>query len=174
MGPGGPVYVKKWMRTKHAIMFRLSNKVVQVNFQDHTEVLLNSESRQVTYVNKKGERSTMPLNLAMDSTNQEMTKRLKYTKDILTHMLNANPGAVSKAPGSSTNVNAGGTGGVSSNRMGTITSAVSSKRSGMSTQEMMGMSNGMSIRGGGGSTQNVGNYVSASDRKPLNVLNQAS
>ncbi len=26
------VYVKKWMRTRHAIMFRLSNKVVQVNF----------------------------------------------------------------------------------------------------------------------------------------------
>ena len=26
------VYVKKWMRTKHAIMFRLSNKIVQVNF----------------------------------------------------------------------------------------------------------------------------------------------
>ena len=25
---GGQVYVKKWMRTKHAIMFRLSNKIV--------------------------------------------------------------------------------------------------------------------------------------------------
>ena len=78
------------MRTKHAIMFRLSNKIVQVNFQDHTEILLNSENRYVTYVNKKGERSTMPLNQALDSNNAEMTKRLKYTKDILTHMLNNN------------------------------------------------------------------------------------
>jgi polo-like kinase 1 len=50
------IYVKKWMRTKHAIMFRLSNKIVQVSFQDHTEILLNSESRLVTYVNKKNER----------------------------------------------------------------------------------------------------------------------
>ena len=24
----GSVYVKKWMRTRHAIMFRLSNKIV--------------------------------------------------------------------------------------------------------------------------------------------------
>ena len=56
------VYVKKWMRTKHAIIFRLSNKIVQVSFQDHTEILLNSESRLVTYVNKKGERQTLPLN----------------------------------------------------------------------------------------------------------------
>ena len=42
-------------------MFRLSNKIVQVNFKDRTEILLNSESRQVTYVNKKGERCMMPL-----------------------------------------------------------------------------------------------------------------
>lgn len=41
-------YVKKWMRTKHAIMFRLSNKIVQVNFQDRTEIILSSESRVVT------------------------------------------------------------------------------------------------------------------------------
>lgn len=84
----GSVYVKKWMRTSHATMFRLSNKIVQVNFKDRTEILLNSESRYVTYVNKKGERSIMPLSLALDSNDAEMTKRLKYTKDILTSMLN--------------------------------------------------------------------------------------
>jgi len=84
------VYVKKWMRTKHAIMFRLSNKIVQVNFQDHTEIILSSEARVVTYVNKKGLRSTHPLTYALDSPNLEMSKRLKYTKDILTHMLTSN------------------------------------------------------------------------------------
>lgn len=80
-------YVKKWMRTKHAIMFRLSNKIVQVCFQDHTEIILSSESRVVTYCNKKGDRSSYPLSSALESNNYEMTKRLKYTKDILTHML---------------------------------------------------------------------------------------
>lgn len=84
------VYVKKWMRTRHAIMFRLSNKIVQVCFQDHTEIILSSESRVVTYANKKGERTTYPLSTALESNNFEMTKRLKYTKDILTHMLNLN------------------------------------------------------------------------------------
>ena len=82
-------------------MFRLSNKIVQVNFKDRTEILLNSESRFVTYVNKKGERSIMPLSLALDSNDAEMTKRLKYTKDILTHMLNNNgpsSGTTQQAP----------------------------------------------------------------------------
>ena len=102
----GFVYVKKWMRTRHAIMFRLSNKIVQVCFQDHTEIILSSESRVVTYVNKKGERSTYPLNTALESNNYEMTKRLKYTKDILTHMLTLNNNQQNNVGGStSTNRN---------------------------------------------------------------------
>ena len=32
------IYLKKWVRTKHAILFRLSNGTVQVVFYDHTEV----------------------------------------------------------------------------------------------------------------------------------------
>jgi polo-like kinase 1 len=92
------------MRTSHAIMFRLSNKIVQVNFKDHTEILLNSESRYVTYVNKRGERSVMPLSAALDSNDAEMTKRLKYTKDILTTMLNnGNAGGGAAASGTDRN-----------------------------------------------------------------------
>lgn len=83
------IYVKKWMRTRHAIMLRLSNKVVQVIFEDRTEIILSSETREVTYINKKKEHSTYPLSSALESPNVEMTKRLKYTKDILTHMLTA-------------------------------------------------------------------------------------
>ena len=49
---GNPIYVKKWMRTKHAILFRLNNKVVQVCFQDNTEIIICSDSRLVTYVCK--------------------------------------------------------------------------------------------------------------------------
>jgi polo-like kinase 1 len=84
------IYVKKWMKTKHAVMFRLSNKVVQVNFTDKTEIILSSEKKLVTYVNKKGERSQHPLATALESNNPEMAKRLKYTKEILTHMLGNN------------------------------------------------------------------------------------
>ena len=38
---GDCVYVKKWLRTKHAIIFRLSDKTVQVNFFDHTKIILS-------------------------------------------------------------------------------------------------------------------------------------
>ena len=81
------VYVKKWMKTKHAILFRLSNKIVQVSFLDQTEIILSSETKIVTYMDKKGQLTSYPLNTALDSSNNEMTKRLKYTKQILMHML---------------------------------------------------------------------------------------
>lgn len=50
------IYLKKWMKTRHASLLRLSNKIVQVAFSDKTEIILSSESKLVTYVNKKGER----------------------------------------------------------------------------------------------------------------------
>ena len=80
-------YVKKWTTTEHAIIFRMSHKVVQVCFQDKTELILCSETKMVTYVSKTGERQTMTLSSAMESDNAEMTKRLKYTKDVLARML---------------------------------------------------------------------------------------
>lgn len=83
-------YLKKWMQTRHAIMFRLSNKIVQVLFSDKTEILLNSQDKIVSFMNRRGERSHYPLADAMASNNVDMTKRLRYTKDILVHLLRNN------------------------------------------------------------------------------------
>lgn len=85
--------------------------------------------------------------MALESNNAEMTKRLKYTKDILTHMLNNNKPS-GNLVSSNQNILGGSIGGQvtgattsSSNRNGTISSAVSSKRSGMA---------GLTIEGGPG------------------------
>jgi len=57
----GMVYVKKWLKTKHAIMFRLNNKIVQVNFTDKTEIILSSEQKLVTYVGKKRRKKSISI-----------------------------------------------------------------------------------------------------------------
>lgn len=81
-------YVKKWLRTKRAILFRFADKSVQVSFQDQTEVILSNEAKTITYVNKKHERISMQMNKAMESADPEMSKRVKYTRDILNYMMN--------------------------------------------------------------------------------------
>ena len=43
------VYVKRWLNTKHAILFRLSNKVVQVIFEDKSELVMSSLTKKVFY-----------------------------------------------------------------------------------------------------------------------------
>jgi hypothetical protein len=86
------VYVKKWLRTKHAIFFRLSNRTVQVIFLDHTELVLSSQHNTVTYTDKNKKRAVFSLDresgeAANTSDKPDLAKRMKYTKDILHHLL---------------------------------------------------------------------------------------
>lgn len=81
-------FLKKWVRTRHAILFRLSNRTVQVVFFDRSEVLLSSEARIVTYVNKQGLRSEHSLEEVLQTGRTDIAKRLKYTKDIMYRLIN--------------------------------------------------------------------------------------
>ena len=81
------IYLKKFVKTNHSVLFRLSNKTVQVSFHDKTELILSQENKTVTYINKKRQKLIYPLYIALDSDNKEMTKRLRYTKKILFYML---------------------------------------------------------------------------------------
>eukprot|EP00462_Mataza_sp_D1_P019146 CAMPEP_0175139226 /NCGR_PEP_ID=MMETSP0087-20121206/10782_1 /TAXON_ID=136419 /ORGANISM="Unknown Unknown, Strain D1" /LENGTH=729 /DNA_ID=CAMNT_0016422207 /DNA_START=89 /DNA_END=2278 /DNA_ORIENTATION=+ len=89
--PEKMVYVKKWLRTKHAILFRLSDRTVQVIFYDHTEVILSSENQMVTYTNKERQRKTYPLQTVFQNPKPDLAKRMKYIKDILFHLLSHKP-----------------------------------------------------------------------------------
>ena len=80
-------HVKKWSSTPHAMIFRLTNKLIQVCFRDTTELLLSSEKKYVTFVNKDKESSSYPLATAMDCGDKQLIKRLKYSKEVLTTML---------------------------------------------------------------------------------------
>lgn len=80
------VYVKRWLRTPEAIVFRLSNKTVQVCFVDQAEVILSSEWKVVTYTDATGNRRTLPLN-AIAAESEEAAARLRYTKSILYQLI---------------------------------------------------------------------------------------
>lgn len=46
-------FLKKWKKAKKAILFRLSNKIIQVLFQDLSELILCSGNGMVTFINAK-------------------------------------------------------------------------------------------------------------------------
>ena len=79
------VYVIKWAKTKKASFFLLSNKEVQVIFNDKTQVIFNMKNKTVLYINhlKQNFYENMKLNSFSSS---EMTIRVLYAKNILTKL----------------------------------------------------------------------------------------
>lgn len=80
-------YVKKYLRTDQAMIFRLSSRLVQVVFKDGSELVLASDTRNVIFYDKTSGQVAYPLTQVMEVGNQELNKRLRYTKEALTQML---------------------------------------------------------------------------------------
>lgn len=49
-------YVKKWAKSDQAILFRLSNNIIQVNFNDKSQIIIDSESEMVLYSNPQNKK----------------------------------------------------------------------------------------------------------------------
>lgn len=75
--------MKQWLKTRHAIMFGLSNKIFQVNFFDNSQILLNTEKKTVLFFSKRNEKTYQSLSNALQTSDSEMARRIKYTKEIL-------------------------------------------------------------------------------------------
>merc|ERR1711879_352684 len=78
---GKEIYVKECLRTNSAIMFRLNNDTVQMNFKDNSELILQGGGTMLTYTEPKGNRRV--LKLSEIKGHHEITRRYKYTKDLL-------------------------------------------------------------------------------------------
>jgi polo-like kinase 1 len=83
----GFVYIKKWLQTDHATIFRLSDKTVQIRFTDMTEMVLSSGLRTVAYLNRNGKSEAYPMSTVMTSDNPELIKRINYTSEMISKML---------------------------------------------------------------------------------------
>ena len=79
------VYVIKWAKTKKASFFLLSNKEIQVIFNDKTQVIFNMKNKTVLYINHLKQYFNEDLKLNSFSS-FEMTIRVLYAKNILTKL----------------------------------------------------------------------------------------
>ncbi|OMJ95795.1 hypothetical protein SteCoe_686 [Stentor coeruleus] len=84
------VYIKKWLMTEHAMVFRLSNRVVHAKFADKSELLMSNAEKTVVFIDKNGKQEVYLLKSVKDSNNIELVKRLNYMTEMISNMLNAN------------------------------------------------------------------------------------
>jgi len=83
------VFMKKWIKTKHAMLFRLSNGTIQVLFHDQTEVLISSEGNLITFVDKEKNRFVHSIAEIANKQHSDVSRRLKYAKEILSQLISA-------------------------------------------------------------------------------------
>lgn len=81
-------FVKKWVKTRHAVLFCLSNGSLQINFFDSSKLLLAGGGRVVTYLDKEDELAVFSTAVVvLKSERPDLLKRLRYAKDMLQQML---------------------------------------------------------------------------------------
>jgi polo-like kinase 1 len=80
--------MRQWLRTKHATMFALSNKIFQVAFFDGSQILLHTLKKTVLFSTKKNQSVYQTLSSALHASDSEMAKRIRYTKKVLNSISN--------------------------------------------------------------------------------------
>ncbi|GBB93484.1 hypothetical protein RclHR1_02180026 [Rhizophagus clarus] len=82
-------FLTKFKRTPHAMMFRLSNRIVQVNFFDHVKIVISEDGNVITYINDTNELKTCTITKFLKGSNSMEVNRLKYVKDVLKKLVDA-------------------------------------------------------------------------------------
>lgn len=81
-------FVKKWVKTRHAVLFCLSNDTFQINFFDSSKLVISHGGRAVTYLDKEGELAVFSSALViLKNERPDLLKRLRYAKDMLQQMV---------------------------------------------------------------------------------------
>ncbi|KAJ0395099.1 hypothetical protein ATCC90586_001496 [Pythium insidiosum] len=85
------VYVRKWLKTKHAVLFCLSNDSFQFNFYDSSRLVMSSDARVVTYMDKDGKLGVYSTSVAILTREpSDLTKRLRYARDMFEQIIRVN------------------------------------------------------------------------------------
>ena len=80
-------FVKKYLISKTAILFRLSNKLIQIFFNDNTEVTFSTETTDFLFKNKNGAEEVKSIQNAMNGDDNELIKKIKVAKNMLIYFV---------------------------------------------------------------------------------------
>ena len=85
-------FVKKYLISKTAILFRLSNKLIQIFFNDNTEMTFSTETTDFVFKNKKGEEEQESIQNAMTGDDNDLIKKIKVAKNLLAYFVKTQKG----------------------------------------------------------------------------------
>ncbi len=75
-------HVRRWVHSRHAILFRMADDSLQVAFKDGSALLLDASARQLGFVSPQRHR-LHHVTLAQAPGNAAVVRRLKYVRQLL-------------------------------------------------------------------------------------------
>lgn len=90
------IFVVKFFRTSQATFFRLSHRVLQVNFFDHCKLIFCDEGRIISFIDQEKRCLIFPFSISRVHLPSAISSKLQYVADIFNNMMKTS---------SSTNVN---------------------------------------------------------------------
>lgn len=77
-------YVKKWVKSDQAILFRLNNNIIQVNFNDKSQIVIDSQEETILYSNSQTKRKQVfDIGAGDLKKNEEVFPRMEHVKMLL-------------------------------------------------------------------------------------------
>ena len=80
-------FIKKFLISKNAVLFRLSNKLIQIFFKDNTEVSFSTETTKFIYINQDGKEINRDIQDAMNGNDKDLINKIKISKNMLIYFV---------------------------------------------------------------------------------------
>ena len=81
------LFVVKFFRTSKATFFRLSHRILQVNFFDHCKLIFSNEGRTIFFIDQEKRCLVFPGSISRVHLPSSITSKLQYVSDIFENMV---------------------------------------------------------------------------------------
>lgn len=95
---GDLLFVVKFFRTSQATFFRLSHRILQVNFFDHCKLIFSGEGRIIHFLDQEKKCLVFPSSVSRIHLPSAISSKLQYVSDIFKNMVKTTSSSVVKVP----------------------------------------------------------------------------
>ena len=80
-------FVKKFLISKNGVLFRLSNKLIQIFFNDDTEISFSTETTKFLYINQDRKEINRDIQDAINGNDKDLINKIKISKNLLIYFV---------------------------------------------------------------------------------------
>ncbi len=86
-GERNSIFIKRFLASRNGVLFRLNNKLIQIFFNDDTEIDFSTESSKFLYINKEKKEINEDIRDAVDINDVDLNNKIKISKNMLIYFV---------------------------------------------------------------------------------------